>query len=64
MLAAWSSLGPHERQVLALSAPGSSLDELAVALGCGRGAAAMRLSRARFRLGRVIDVSPELVAGS
>lgn len=57
MAAAWASLNPNERRVLTQSALGASLDDLAKLLGCGRGAAAMRLSRARLRLASAISVS-------
>jgi RNA polymerase sigma-70 factor, ECF subfamily len=46
----WESLPPADRDVLALALMGAGLNELADELGVSRGAAAVRLSRARRRL--------------
>ncbi|MGH4030138.1 RNA polymerase sigma factor [Actinomycetota bacterium Odt1-20B] len=53
---ALAQLSPADQEALRLTAwEELNLDELAVALGCGRSAAAMRLHRARRRLRREID---------
>ena len=55
-VAAWRSLAPTDREVLRLvGVEGLGLDGLASTLGCGRGAAAMRVARARGRLERALS---------
>jgi RNA polymerase sigma-70 factor (ECF subfamily) len=54
---AWRSLPPEDAEILQLVGwAGFGLDQLADRLGCRRGAAAMRLSRARRRLDSLISV--------
>lgn len=54
---AWRSLPPEDAEILQLVGwTGLGLDQLADRLGCRRGAAAMRLSRARRRLDSLISV--------
>jgi RNA polymerase sigma factor (sigma-70 family) len=54
---AWRSLPPEDAEILQLVGwAGLGLDQLADRLGCRRGAAAMRLSRARRRLESLISV--------
>jgi len=54
---AWRSLPPEDAEILQLVGwAGFGLDQLADRLGCRRGAAAMRLSRARRRLESLISV--------
>lgn len=53
---ALSTLSPADQEVLRLVAwEGLTVDEVAVAVGCGRSAAAMRLQRARQRLRERIE---------
>ncbi|CCB78408.1 MULTISPECIES: RNA polymerase sigma factor [Streptomycetaceae] len=53
---ALARLSPNDQEALRLTAwEELTLDELAVALGCGRSAAAMRLHRARRRLAAEIE---------
>lgn len=53
---ALARLSPADQEVLRLTAwEELTVDELAVTLGCGRSAAAMRLHRARARLRTQID---------
>jgi RNA polymerase sigma-70 factor, ECF subfamily len=57
LLQAWRSLPPEDAEILQLVGWGGlGLDQLADRLGCRRGAAAMRLSRARRRLESLISV--------
>jgi RNA polymerase sigma-70 factor (ECF subfamily) len=57
LLQAWRSLPPEDAEILQLVGwVGLGLDQLADRLGCRRGAAAMRLSRARRRLETLISV--------
>lgn len=54
---AWQSLSPEDAEVLRLVGwVGLGLDQLAERLGCRRGAAAMRLSRARTRLESLLSL--------
>jgi RNA polymerase sigma-70 factor (ECF subfamily) len=54
---AWRSLPTEDAEILQLVGwAGFGLDQLAERLGCRRGAAAMRLSRARQRLESLISV--------
>lgn len=56
LLQAWWSLPPEDAEILQLVGwAGLGLDQLADRLGCRRGAAAMRLSRARRRLDSLIS---------
>jgi RNA polymerase sigma-70 factor, ECF subfamily len=56
LLQAWRSLPPEDAEILQLVGwVGLGLDQLADRLGCRRGAAAMRLSRARRRLESLIE---------
>lgn len=56
LLQAWWSLPPEDAEILRLVGwKGLGLDQLADRLGCRRGAAAMRLSRARRRLDSLIS---------
>ena len=57
LLQAWQSLPPEDAEVLRLVGwAGLGLDQLADRLGCRRGAAAMRLSRARARLESLLSL--------
>lgn len=54
--AAFTSLPESDREVLALAAwEGLDAGEIAIALGCSRGAARMRLHRSRRRFSRAMD---------
>ena len=57
LVQAWRSLPPEDAEILQLVGwAGLGLDQLADRLGCRRGAAAMRLSRARRRLESLISL--------
>ena len=58
LAAAWRSLRPADREVLALIAfDGLTAEQAATVLGCRRSAFAMRLGRARQRLQAALDPS-------
>jgi RNA polymerase sigma-70 factor (ECF subfamily) len=57
LVQAWRALPPEDAEILQLVGwAGLGLDQLAERLGCRRGAAAMRLSRARQRLESLISL--------
>lgn len=59
LAAAWRSLRPADREVLALIAfDGLTAEQAATVLGCRRSTFAMRLGRARQRLQAALDPSP------